>query len=222
MAGIDNLTNAERARLLGKPDGELGLAMGEAMNRANGQLIEAVYSRLGLKRGLHLLEIGFGNGKLLPPLMQLAEDLTYVGFDISATMVAEAVSRNEALVTAGRAAFHVASAEHIPCVDATFDRAFAVNVIYFWPEPIQALTEIRRVLRPTGTCIVAAIDPETAASAPYMRSEFGFHVRDRVTLAALHRDAGFSEIDVQTYEDKVTRVDGTPWSRHFSIVIAQP
>ena len=48
MPTLAELTPAERARLLGKPEGELGVALSKVMNENNAQVIEAAYRRLGL------------------------------------------------------------------------------------------------------------------------------------------------------------------------------
>ena len=110
MPTLAELTPAERARLLGKPEGALGVALSKVMNENNAQVIEAAYRRLGLQTGHSVLEIGFGNGHTVPLLMNQAEALNYVGIDISETMVTEATSFNQPLIDAGRAAFHFAAA----------------------------------------------------------------------------------------------------------------
>src|SRR5882724_10432113 len=145
------------ARLLGKPEGEAGRAVGERLNHVNADITAAVYQRLLLRQGDHVLEIGFGNGRLLPALLAYAHDLTYVGIDIAETMVTEAIAFNAELVAAGIASFRLASAEAIPRADESFDRVFAINVIYFWPDPVRALSEMRRVLRPGAMSAVAAL-----------------------------------------------------------------
>ena len=38
MPGLSDLTSAERARLLAKPEGELGVVLGEVMNQTNANL----------------------------------------------------------------------------------------------------------------------------------------------------------------------------------------
>jgi SAM-dependent methyltransferase len=114
MASLSDLTPAERAHLLSKPEGELGIAIGKNMNETNAKIIEAVYRRLGLKSGHSVLEIGFGNGRTLPLLMGQADAVTYVGIDIAETMVEEARSFNLPLVEAGRATFHPASGRLYP------------------------------------------------------------------------------------------------------------
>jgi hypothetical protein len=42
MASLANLKPAERARLLGKPEGELGIAIGKVMNQTNAKIISTV------------------------------------------------------------------------------------------------------------------------------------------------------------------------------------
>ena len=130
MVDLNALTPSEMARLLGKPEGEAGRAVGERLNRVNADITAAVYRRLLLRPGDRVLEIGFGNGKLLTALLACADDLTYVGVDISETMVTEAIAFNAELVAAGQASFRLAPAEAIPCPDQSSDKVFAVNVIY--------------------------------------------------------------------------------------------
>ena len=91
------------------------------LNRVNADITAAVYQRLQLRENDRVLEIGFGNGRLLPALLACAEDLTYVGLDIAETMVTEAIAFNAGLVAAGQASFRLASAEAIPCPDESFD-----------------------------------------------------------------------------------------------------
>ncbi len=220
MASLSDLTPAERARLLGRPEGELGIAIGGAMNQANAKIIETVYRRLRLQRGHSVLEIGFGNGHTVPLLMQQADGLTYIGIDIAETMVAEATTFNRELIDAGRAKLHLASAETIPCADESIDRACAINVVYFWSDPVRVLSEIRRVLRPGGVSVIAGMDSATAATRSFYREEFGFRIRDAAALTELHREAGFKDMDVEPF-DEITKIsDGTSMTRHYHLAIA--
>lgn len=221
MADFTTLSHAEQARQLGKPEGGLGVDIGLRMNKTNFKVTEAVYAKLDLATGMDILEIGFGNGRLLPSLMQRADRLNYVGVDISATMLEEARQFNAPLIEAGRADFRLADAEALPTPEASFDRAFAINVVYFWPDPQRQLAEIRRVLKPDGFSVIAATSPATAAQVPVMRQEYGFHMRDGETLAALHRTAGFTHIEVSLFEDVVPRPDGGELSLKAYLVLAR-
>ena len=220
MPTLADLTPAGRAQLLGKPEGELGIAIGEVMNNTNAKIIDAVYRRLGLQKGQRVLEIGFGNGHTVPLLMQQAEGLTYAGIDVAETMVKEATAFNCELVDRGRAEFKLASAEAIPCPDASIDRACAINVVYFWPDPVKALAEIRRVLRPGGFSVIAGMDGATAGRFPFYRAEFGFVVREGAELVGLHRAAGFAAVDIEGFDEVTKMPDGTPFPRHYHLAVA--
>jgi ubiquinone/menaquinone biosynthesis C-methylase UbiE len=223
VVDLSSLAPAQMASMLGKPEGEVGRAVGEMLNRINANITSAVYQRLMLRDHDRILEIGFGNGRLLPALMALADDMTYVGLDRAETMVTEATAHNAELVAAARASFCLGSAESIPCKDESFDRVFAVNVIYFWPEPVRALAEMRRVLRPGGLSIVASIVMAPGEDPPpFAKSEYGFHRRSREALLALHRDAGFADVVVDDYSETAPLPDGSTRKRSYAIILARP
>jgi ubiquinone/menaquinone biosynthesis C-methylase UbiE len=217
---VSKLAPAELARHLGNPTGEVGLAVGEYMNRVNARLSEDAYRRLDLQNGDHVLEIGVGNGLFIEPLLKLAPDTHYTGVDISETMLTSAAQANPSLVENGRVSLKLASVEDMPLDDASVDCAVTVNCIYFWPDPAKALQEIRRVLKPAGCLIVAAISPETAATSPHFRLEHGFRVYDAEALEKIHRAAGFTSVLVDIYSEIVKRADGTPYPRKYSMLRA--
>jgi ubiquinone/menaquinone biosynthesis C-methylase UbiE len=219
MIDLTKLDPATRAQQLGNPQGEIGVALADSMNKTNGPLNEAVYKRVGPKPGEHIFEVGFGNGKLLPRLLALAPGLNYTGIDVSEAMVGEAEAFNRSLLDAGRVSLRAASVSDIPFPNDSFDRAVTVNTIYFWPEPSRGLAEIRRVLRPNGTLLVAAMTPETAAKYPFTR--FGFRLYDEPQLCELHDQAGFRHVDVELYRETVPKADGTgTMEREYYFIIA--
>ena len=222
MTDFSSLSPAQLVRQLGKPEGAVGVEIALRMNALNRRINEAVHDRLELTAGMRVLEIGFGNGRLLPALMRRAEGLDYVGVDVSPTMVEEARRFNAPLVAAGRAAFHLADAERLPVADASCDRVFAVNVVYFWPDPTRPLSEIRRAVRLDGVSVVAASAPGIATLMPDLRPEFGFHLRDDRTLVALHEAAGFGRVEVEVLTELVPRPDGDPAPVKVYLIVARP
>src|SRR5712691_994190 len=198
---LKQLGFAERVRQLGNPTGPVGVAIGDYMNAMNGALNAVLFRKLSPQRGNRVLEIGFGNGKLLPDLMNLAPDLTYDGIDISDLMVAEATAFNRALVEAG-----------------TFDRAVAANTIYFWPEPVRDLAEIRRVLKPEGVLGLAAMTAAGAAHLP--ASGEPFRTYDDAQLRSLLVEAGFARVDIEPYREDAGQPGGRTIQRVFHLVRA--
>src|ERR1700749_1886637 len=114
MAIFETLTPAERARQLANPEGAVGVAVADWLNENNKQANAKVVAQLSVEAGHHVLEIGFGNGRTVPIVMGQASEVRYAGIDISPTMVAEASRFNAELVAAGKASFHLASADAMP------------------------------------------------------------------------------------------------------------
>ncbi len=216
------LSPAELARHLGNPEADTGIAVAEYMNRMNRALTEAAYRRLQVADGHRVLEVGLGNGRLVPLLMKMADGVHYAGADISSTMVDEAIVANRTLVDAGRADIRLASVDALPFSNATFDRAVGINTLYFWPDPVRGLTELRRVLRPEGILLLACICPESAATLPAMKQEFGFALHDGPRIMELHRAAGFADVVIEPYDEVRRRMDGTPYPRKYMISVARP
>lgn len=215
---LKHLQLAERIRQLGNPVGPIGVTIGDYMNALNGALNAIVFRKLAPRRGNRIIEIGFGNGKLLPDLMNLAPELTYEGIDISDLMVAEARAFNWELVAAGRAAFHRASSTAIPFNAATFDLAIAINTINFWQQPVRDLAEIRRVLKPDGALGLATMTP---AGAAHMTAEGdSFQTYDDAQLQSLFVEAGFARVYIEPYREDTPQPNGRIVQRDFYIVRA--
>jgi SAM-dependent methyltransferase len=200
MSIFETLTPAERARQLRDPEGEVGIAVADWLNENNRAGNAATIALLGVTAGNHVLEIGFGNGRAVPDVIGQAADVRYAGVDISPTMIAEASRFNAALVAAGRASFHLGSAERMPFANHTFDRVFSVGVIHFWTEPRSALAGVRRVTRPGGLMIIGCLAPKDAPD--FARPEYGFHLRDAAEWDGLCRGAGFVRVNIETLQSE--------------------
>jgi SAM-dependent methyltransferase len=220
VVDLSKLDPATTAQHLGNPQGEIGIALGDQMNKTNGTLNRAVFERLAPRSGDSILEVGFGNGKLVPMLLEFAPGLAYTGVDISETMLAEAEAFNRDLVEAGRVRFRLASVEAIPFADRSFDRAVTVNTIYFWPEPVRGLAEIRRVLRPGGVLMTAAITLDSAAQFAF--TQHGFRLYDAPRLRELHEGAGFRRIDIEDYRGTTTNLVGAAIKYAYHLVRCSP
>lgn len=218
MTDIAGLDPAQLARQLGHPEGDTGIAVGNFMQRSNAALIAMALLRAAPRPGERILEIGFGNGAHVAALLERSDGLSYDGVDQSATMVKEACLRNRGLAEQGRAAFHCCSSDAMPLPPDSFERAVAINVIYFWPEPARHLAEIRRVLKPGGTLALAAMDRDTAARMRF--TQHGFRIYDAAELEALHRQAGFAAVEISSYRETIARLDGGKLERCFHIVLA--
>ena len=219
MGIMETLTPAERARQFANPEGAVGLAVAEWLNENNKEGNAKVVASLNVETGHHVLEIGFGNGRVVPAIIAKAVDVQYAGIDISPTMVKEASDFNAALVAADRASFHLSSAERMPFADAAFDLIFSIGVIHFWIDPAASLAEVHRVLRPCGSMLMACL---AAREVPdHARPEYGFHVRGADTWDTLFRSAGFVGVKVEIVEFEGFMPSGAPAKRYTTHVTAR-
>ena len=143
-----------------------------------------------------VLELGCGLSK---GLQQVGAQLItgfVVGIDYSKLMLDTAARQITQLRQHQRAYLMLADAATLPIADATFDCAFAVNVVYFWPNPLATMREIYRVLKPNGR-IMLAIRPD-ALVRRLRFPQLGFASYTAPALAALLEQAGFQAVAIQT------------------------
>lgn len=104
--------------------------------------------------GREVLEIGCGRGELAcelmsaaaPPARMIAADFAYAAVRLGRV---RAAGRAIAGVT-----WMVADVQHIGLPDASVDTVISCETIEHLPDPVQALREFRRVLRPGGRVIL--------------------------------------------------------------------
>ncbi|MCL2679911.1 MAG: 30S ribosomal protein S12 methylthiotransferase RimO [Coriobacteriia bacterium] len=108
-----------------------------------------------------LLDLGCGTGQLLVRLMQQYPQLQLYGVDPAEGMLAVAHQRVLAAAAAGQQPhLQQAYAEDLPFADDSFDLVTTTISFHHWSDQHKGLAEIRRVLKPAGTLIVADIVDE--------------------------------------------------------------
>jgi ubiquinone/menaquinone biosynthesis C-methylase UbiE len=83
----------------------------------------------------------------------------------------------------------------LPFDDASFDKVLAVHTLYFWSDPLRDLREIRRVMRSTGTLVLAFRERSDEAVRSFPPPTYRFHAVDEVL--ALLRAAGLQEVTTE-------------------------
>ena len=186
------------AAQLAEPRGMWGRVMGSVMNSVNADMNEQSIALLALASNEHVLEIGFGGGKTLPMLLQRVSAGHVTGMERSETMLAAARASHASDLRAGRLALAAGDASTLPWSHATFDKVLTVNTLYFWESPVLVLTEIRRVLKPDGT-LVLAYRPQSHLERLSV-SAHGFRIYSDEAIVALLHDAGFEVVAMQFEE----------------------
>ncbi|MGF2035965.1 MAG: class I SAM-dependent methyltransferase [Nostoc sp. CmiVER01] len=112
---------------------------------------QAIHKRLleyvDLPETANVLDIGCGTGRLLERLATQFPDLQAIGLDLSANMLRVARQSNR---HRPRLIYVEGKAESLPFADGQFDGVFSTISFLHYLEPKQVLSEIARVLSPSG------------------------------------------------------------------------
>ncbi|MFN2166163.1 MAG: class I SAM-dependent methyltransferase [Anaerolineae bacterium] len=179
-----------------RPSGWLGRLM---YRRPVGHygFFRAAIEQLQLQPEDVFLEVGCGGGILLDMALRTVQRAC--GIDHSPDMVELAREKNAPALSEGRAEIVQGDVRALPWEENTFTCAAGIEMLWFVEDPVPALADLYRVLRPGGRLVfVTAAPPQTALSrlfsAPWLRY-LHFHPDDE--LASMLTGAGFRAVQVQ-------------------------
>lgn len=121
-----------------------------------------VLDRVGIRPGDIVLELGSGTGVFTVAAAQrIGPQGRFVAVDIQPEMIKRVEQRVRAAGLAN-VETHAADAYHLPLADGSIDRAFLISVLEEIPDPVRALAELSRVLKPEGILSITAefMDPD--------------------------------------------------------------
>ncbi len=182
----------------------------------------AAYLLPHLLVGSSVLDIGCGPGTITSDLALLVAPGQVVGLDASPEVVAQAAA-DVAAVDRTNLRFEVGDLFALAYDDATFDVVHSHQVLQHLADPVAALVEFRRVLRPGGILAVRDGDYGGFRWAPAdprldrwlelyldVTERNGHNALIGPSLLALAHAAGFDDVTVSgsmwTYADTQTRV----------------
>jgi ubiquinone/menaquinone biosynthesis C-methylase UbiE len=138
-------------------------AASEYMARKSAQT-HAAHLMPYLRSGMSLLDCGCGPGAITVGLARVVDPGQVVGIDIEPSQVGKAKS-HAATLQVRNVRFEVSSVYELPFPDSSFDVAFAHTVLQHLQDPVRALVEMRRVLRPGG--VVALREEDWGSQLDY-------------------------------------------------------
>jgi ubiquinone/menaquinone biosynthesis C-methylase UbiE len=121
-------------------------------------------SLLGIEKGDHILELGFGPGVAIGLAAHLVGPSGRVtGIDHSHRMLAQAVRRNRSYLKEGRVELLQGRLEDIAQSPTGFDKVFSCNVMQFQPNVGPILRRLGAVMKPGGR-LATTFQPRTSGA----------------------------------------------------------
>ncbi|MBO6111267.1 MAG: class I SAM-dependent methyltransferase [Methanobrevibacter sp.] len=133
-----------------KPVGELGHQILERMNKSHETMAVWGVSHFDISEDDLILDIGCGGGRNIERFAAEIESGKVVGIDYSEVSVEKSIKLNQKAIDEGKAEVIQGSVSEMPFDDDTFDIVTGFETIYFWPDFINDLKEVNRVLKKDG------------------------------------------------------------------------
>ena len=189
------------AHQLACPQGEQGLELGAKMNVLNAFITERSINALAPRQAEHILEIGFGNGKLSVPLIEaVGANGHFIGVETSSVLAQQALT---SFSRAGLSQVTVLSDDcHlIHLENNSLDAALAVNVLYFIDDLDALFRKIHGWLKPGGRMVMGVRSAEALQAMPF--TQYGFRIRELDEIKNAMRDVGFINVESDYFDEGV-------------------
>jgi ubiquinone/menaquinone biosynthesis C-methylase UbiE len=145
---ILRLTNAR------KPAGMFGRLLIRAMNISHSQMTHWGLSHLSIGKHDNILDVGCGGGGTIHYLAKKATKGKVYGVDFSNESVRVSSQKNKYFIQRGLAEVRQSSVSSLPFSSNMFDLVTAVNTHNYWPDFVNDIQEILRIVKPNGKFII--------------------------------------------------------------------
>ncbi|MFW5963508.1 MAG: methyltransferase domain-containing protein [Natronomonas sp.] len=166
----------------------------------NEEMRDEALEWLDLDSGDRVLDVGCGTGFATEGLLGYTDDVW--GLDQSAHQLEKAFAK---FGKHGDVKFHRGDAERLPFADDSFDAYWSSGSIEYWPDPVAALREARRVTKPGQPVLVVGPDyPNSTLFQKLADAIMLFY--DEAEADRMFAEAGFEEFEHHIQQ----RAPGTP------------
>lgn len=181
------MINKYISKQFGNPTGIGGIISTAIMNFTNKKPYETVANNLKLNNKDKILDIGFGNAKLLNKLSQNS-NAEFYGLEYSNDMYKRALNKFRHLN------LNQGNILESPYSDVFFDSIYTVNTIYFWEDIDKGLEEVKRIIKKDGVFLNVFYSKEWLENIKY--TDYGFNRYTVNELIEITVRSGFEIIEL--------------------------
>lgn len=132
-----------------KPEGKFGRRMAKMMNYGpHAKMAKWAFHHLPVELDSIVLDIGCGGGKNLQRFAKRAPNGKIYGIDYSEISIKVSKQVNKKNISSGLVDICHGSVSSLPYEDNYFDLITGFECHFFWPDIVEDLKEIKRVLKP--------------------------------------------------------------------------
>lgn len=203
---------------------EIAPGFDEFVTPSNVALAEGVLDRVGLRPGMHVLDVAAGSGAFSLPAARAGARV--LATDIAPAMVERLLERARSEGLSDLDA-RVMDGQALDLADDTFDLAGSQFGVMLFPDLPRGLGEMVRVTRPGGRVVVVTMGPPTEVEfltvfvggvnsavpdfegLPMDPPPLPFQVADPERLRQVLADAGLEDVSVETVNHRLEFESGT-------------
>jgi len=184
-----------------KPTGWMAKFAGLGMNREHEKVWRWGLEHVAIAPDAVILDVGCGGGGTVKILAQAASRGKVYGVDYSEDVLVTARQVNRVLIEQGRVELKHGSVSDLPFPDDVFDLVTAFETSMFWPNLVEDVREVRRVLKPGGTLLIAN-EAYTDARFEERNAKWsrwsGFQLQTPEETRQCLVDAGYARVEIDT------------------------
>ncbi len=188
-----------------KPSGVMGRRIAKKMNKGHAKMALWGLSHVSIEPNYYILDIGCGGGENINRFARMAVKGKIYGIDYSEISVDVSKEVNKGFIEQGLVEIYLGSVSQLPFQKNNFDLVSAFEAYYFWPDLINDLRGIYKVLKLGGSLMLTNEGYKCANEKVRKKVEkwarigkFKIHTADE--YVEFMREGGFQ--DIKIFEEK--------------------
>lgn len=203
---MSKLNSLALGRQLKNPTGEIGLGVADNMNSTNFKIYDFILSQMEINDECKILEIGGGNGRLIPMFFKENTNIIFCAIDFSKDMCNETEKNNEKLIDNNKLNVRCEDSSKMSFEDESFDKVVAINIVYFWEQIEPHLQEIRRVMKTGGLLYIGYRPASSMINLPFAQEVFEHYESGQLQI--MTEKTGFKTVREESNLTTIDAVDG--------------